>query len=222
MLSIITLPTVITLGNKRAEGDCMKKGITKEQVIDVALNLMREKEDIRSVNLREIARVLGCAHTNLYNYFGSFDDLLWEAHVALLQKASDSVKEKISQTDDEELKLQYFFFEFVDFYLNNKGWFRLAWVEIIGGKRPKSNEIATVQAVDTFVDSLITIWKNLYELEPQKEKMKYALHNVHCYIYGEVSIYIARRSLIPEESEFKKYVVKEAVKMMKLLLNSKE
>lgn len=200
----------------------MKKGISKEQVIDTALNLLKDKEDIRSVNMREIARVLGCAHTNLYNYFGSFDDLLWEAHIALLNRASDSVKEKMSQTNDQELKLQYFFFEFVDFYLNNKGWFRLAWVEIIGGNRPESNEIATVQTVDTFVDSLISIWKNLYGAEPQKEKMKYALHNVHCYIYGEVSIYIAKRSLIPEENEFKKYVTKEAVKMMKLLMNTRE
>lgn len=213
---------VITAGNECAVGDFMKKGITKEQVIDVALNLMKEKEDIRSVNLRVIARELDCAHTNLYNYFGSFDDLLWEAHITLLQKASDSVKDKMSQTNDEELRLQYFFFEFVDFYLNNIGWFRLAWVEIIGGKRPQINETATVQTVDTFVDSLITIWKNLYGLEPQKEKMKYALHNVHCYIHGEVSIYIARRSLIPEENEFKQYVTKEAVKMLKLLLSSKE
>lgn len=199
----------------------IKKGITKEQVIDVALSLMKDKEDIRSINLREIARTLGCAHTNLYNYFGSFDDLLWEAHIALLQKASDSIKDKLSQTDDEELKLEYFFFEFVDFYLNNKGWFRLVWVEIIGGQRPKSNEIAIVQTVDTFVDSLKTIWINLYGVELQKERMKYAFHNVHCYIHGEVSIYIARRSLIPEENEFKKYVTNEAVRMMKLLLNSK-
>ena len=200
----------------------MKKGITKKQVLNVTLNLIKDKEDIKNVNLREIARMLGCAHTNLYNYFNSFDDLLWEAHVALLKKASAKIREKMSQTNDEELKLQYFFFEFTDFYLNNKGWFRLAWVEIIGGQRPRNNELATIQTVDAFVDSLITIWKNLYKVETQREKMKYALHNVHCYIHGEISIFIAKRALIPEENEFKEYVTKEAVKMMKLLLNSKE
>jgi len=199
----------------------LKKGITKEHVIDVALSLMKDKEDIRSVNLREIARVIGCAHTNLYNYFASFDDLLWEAHIALLGKASDHIEEKLSQIVEEESKLYHFFFQFVDFYLSNKGWFRLAWVEIIGGQRPKDNEAAVELTVNAFVETLADIWRNLYKVEIEKEKMKYALHNVHCYIHGEVSIYIAQRSLIPEEEKLKEYVAKEAAKLLVLLLNNK-
>ncbi len=44
-----------------------KKKITKEQIISTALDLMRDKNELRTVNMREIARTLGCAHTNIYN-----------------------------------------------------------------------------------------------------------------------------------------------------------
>jgi len=31
-----------------------------------------KEEGLRGVNLRKIAREIGCAHTNAYNYFDSF------------------------------------------------------------------------------------------------------------------------------------------------------
>lgn len=198
----------------------MKKGIDKEQIIDEALNLIKDNEDIRSINMRQIARNLGCAHTNIYNYFDSFENLLYEAHISLLKIASDSVHGKMLQTDSHSLKLQYFFSEFVDFYLNNKGWFRLAWVETIGSSIPKNNELATIQTVNDFADNLIDIWEHIHNTRPSKKKMKYALHNVHCYIHGEISIYIANRSLITEQNTFKKYVVEQSVKILRLLLES--
>ncbi|MBZ9622502.1 TetR/AcrR family transcriptional regulator [Clostridium sp. FP2] len=200
----------------------MKKGITKEQAIDAALELMRNRDDIRSVNLREIARNLGCAHTNLYNYFGSFDDLLWEAHIEVLKKFSENLEKHISVVDNYDQKLLCFFNEFVDFYINNKGWFRLAWVEIIGGERPKVDEIATVKVVDGLVENIETIWKNLYNYTPKRDKIRNVLHIVHAYMQGEVSIYIARRSLISDESEFKIYVANTAKSMFELLLSKEE
>ncbi|WP_027624542.1 TetR/AcrR family transcriptional regulator [Clostridium lundense] len=197
----------------------MKKGITKEQVIEQTLSLIKDKENIRDVNLRGIARAIGCAHTNLYNHFSCFDDLLWCTHIAILKRFLDGLSEKISQIDDYRSKLECFFSCFVEFPLYNKGWFRLAWFEIIQGERPEDDKIATVETVDAFADIIENIWDNLYGFTPNKEKIKYVLHNVHCYIHGEVSIYIAKRSLIQDEIAFKNYVTKEAIKFTRLLLN---
>lgn len=52
---------------------------TAERFIDTTLELIAEKGGSQGVNLREVARRMGCAHTNVYNYFDSFDDLLWSA-----------------------------------------------------------------------------------------------------------------------------------------------
>lgn len=200
----------------------MKKGITKEQVVEQTLILIKDKENIRSVNLREIARSLGCAHTNLYNYFSSFDDLLWVTHIKVLEIFLQELNEKLLKSNDDELKLKYFFAQFVEFPLHNKGWFRLAWFEILKGERPEENNIATMKTVDAFVDAIENIWNSIYGFAPNKDKIRYAIHNVHCYIHGEVSIYIAKRGLIQEEVAFKDYVITESIKIMKLLLNSEE
>ncbi len=198
----------------------MKKGITKEQIVEQTLILIRDKENIRNVNLREVARNLGCAHTNLYNYFSSFDDLLWITHIKVLEIFLQELNERLLKSDEDELKLKYFFTQFVEFPLNNKGWFRLAWFEILEGERPEEDNIATVKTVDAFVDVIENIWNGIYGFAPNKNKIRYAIHNVHCYIHGEVSIYIAKRGLIQEEVDFKDYVVTESIKLMKLLLNS--
>jgi AcrR family transcriptional regulator len=55
------------------------KGPSSERFIDETLKLIAEKGGSRDVNLREISRRVGCAHTNVYNYFTSLDDLLWAA-----------------------------------------------------------------------------------------------------------------------------------------------
>lgn len=199
----------------------MKKGITKEQVIETTLKLIKDNENIRSVNLRGVAREIGCAHTNLYNYFSSFDELLWNSHIEILKIFLEELKEKIFETDDYELKLNYFYNHFVDFYLEHKGWFRLAWFEILEGNRPEEDKIATIETVDAFVEIIEGIWIKIYNSAPSREKIREVVHDVHCYIHGEVSIYIAKRGLIQEEDIFKKYVVKKSIKLTRVLLNER-
>ena len=77
---VIYILPVVTNGRR-----IMRKGITKEQVVETTLKLIKDSENIRSVNLRGVAREIGCAHTNLYNYFSSFDELLWCAHIRILE-----------------------------------------------------------------------------------------------------------------------------------------
>ncbi len=52
---------------------------TGERFVETTLALIAETGGSRDVNLREISRRLGCAHTNLYNYYPTYQDLLWEA-----------------------------------------------------------------------------------------------------------------------------------------------
>ncbi len=57
----------------------LRSGVTADRFVDTTLELIAEQGGSGPVNLRQIARRLGCAHTNLYNYFASYPDLLWEA-----------------------------------------------------------------------------------------------------------------------------------------------
>ena len=54
-----------------------RPGPTADRFIDETLALIGERGGSHGVNLREVSRRVGCAHTNAYNYFESFEDLLW-------------------------------------------------------------------------------------------------------------------------------------------------
>lgn len=198
----------------------MKKNITKEQIVYTALDLMRDKNNLRGLNLREIARTIGCAHTNLYNYFPSYTDLLWEVHAVLQKKSMEILAARLSEVKIAELKLKCFFDTILDTYLDNKGWFRLAWLEYIGDDRPENDIIATNTAASQLNSCIIEIWEELYGVSPDKEIVRHILHNTHCYIVGEVSNYIAGRGLIENELELKNYVVKEAINILTLCLRN--
>lgn len=213
---MLLLPMVITVGNERR---CtMSKNISKELIVETALELMRNKSDLRGLNLREIARTLGCAHTNLYNYFPSYNNLLWETHAALQKIFMEMLLEKLDKANTPEMRLTYFFEACVEMYLDNKGWFRLAWHEYIEGDRPQA-DIETTEATNKMLNQHIAeIWKELYGQYPNRDGTKRVLHNTHSYIVGEISNYFLGRGWIQNETALKVYITGEAVSMFKLCL----
>lgn len=196
----------------------MKKNITKAQIVDTTLEFMRDKNDLRVLNLREIARLMGCAHTNLYNYFGSYTDLLWEAHAALGEKFISMLGARLLEVDTAEQKLRLFFAAFVEIYMKNRGWFRLAWLEYIGAQRPEKDRVATETTVAALHRMIVDIWQTEYCVTPEEEKVNQALHTVHCYIIGEISNYIAGRALIQNETALQGHVADEAARLLTLYL----
>ena len=62
-----------------------RTGPLAERYVEETLALIAERGSSNEVNVREISRRIGCAHTNVYNYFGGREELLWAAfHQALL------------------------------------------------------------------------------------------------------------------------------------------
>jgi AcrR family transcriptional regulator len=198
----------------------VSKGITKENIVNTALELIRDKENIRSVNLREIARVLGCAHTNLYNHFADLDAILWEALDAVLVRSAEFILSGMDEIKDSEEKLRLFYHRLIDYYLQNRGWFRLFWQEKLQGKRSESNIKLTADVVGKYVVILAELFEELYCVKLANGQAMSVFHTVHSYIYGEISIFIAGRGLISEEEEFKKYILDESLKLSKLLVLS--
>ncbi|MDR0286967.1 MAG: TetR/AcrR family transcriptional regulator [Clostridiales bacterium] len=197
----------------------MKKNITKEQIVKTALELMRNKIDLHGLNLREIARTLGCAHTNIYNYFTSYNDLLWETHAALQEVFIEVLTKKLDTAETAEMEFAYFFEAFVNTYIDNKGWFRLEWHENIEGKRPM-RDIEATDTTNKWLNTHISdIWKELYGEYPNADNTKRVLHNTHCYIVGEISNYILGRGLIENEAKLKNYITREAIRIFKLCLS---
>jgi AcrR family transcriptional regulator len=199
----------------------MKTKITQEQIIDTTLSLIRDKNDLSGLNLREIARTLGCAHTNLYNYFPSFNALLWATLSVLQERFMGILRNNLLRADNAELRFKYFFDTFLDVYLGNQGWFRLAWLEYIEGVRPDINSKVIKKTRGELDAYAADIWKELSGAAPDMEKLSRVMHTTHCYIIGEVSNYISGRGLIDSKKEFRKHVSNEAMRVFTLCMGKK-
>jgi len=68
----------MTTGNETSRNK-RTPGSTRGRLIEATLELIAEEGGSQGVNLRAVSRRVGCAHTNAYNYFDNYGELLWAA-----------------------------------------------------------------------------------------------------------------------------------------------
>jgi AcrR family transcriptional regulator len=195
----------------------MKKDISRDGIIKTALQIVEEKEGVTGVNFREIARRLNCAHTNLYNYFDSLEDILWAAQEEIQKKIRLRLQKSFAEPCSANEKINSFFEVFLDAYLAHKGWFYLSWMENIG-ERPKSHYRHTVETADEFTIKLSDVSAGVFNKQIPQDKMRMILHDIHCYLHGEVAIFTAERGIFSDPADFKKYVLARCAKLLKLMV----
>jgi AcrR family transcriptional regulator len=101
-----------------------RTGPTAERFVEETLSLIAERGGSHGVNLREVSRRVGCAHTNVYNYYASFDDLLWAAFRRTLRIYGEYL---VNDLHDSLQPLEYFrrlVSNLVAFPLQNPGLYR--------------------------------------------------------------------------------------------------
>lgn len=171
--------------------------------------------------MREIARSLGCAHTNIYNYFPSCADLLWEAHTALQNICIEILRTRLSASSFTDGKISVIFKTFINFYINNIGWYRLIWIENFGTSRPESN-IFAVASARRELDRLVTeAWEEINGQEADKVEIGKAVHIAHSYIIGEVSNFISGRGLTVDINIFEFETTARATEIFMLLMRKR-
>lgn len=123
----------------------------------------------------------------------------------------------LERIQDPKAKLYQFYYFLSEFYLDNKGWFRLAWLDYIDVVRPDIDQIATEKTVAEMVELLKNIWIGIYYNEHDKKSIRRVLHDVHCYIVGEVSSYINGRGLIHDKELLKQHIAETSVTFLRFI-----
>ena len=98
-----------------------RTGPTAERYIETTLELVIEQGGSSQVNLREISRRIGCAHTNAYNYFDSREDLLWQAMRRVLQQYGDAMASGLDEADSPASNFRRMMRNLVEWSVNNPG-----------------------------------------------------------------------------------------------------
>lgn len=210
------LPLVITSGNIK-RGDNLqtgKKAISKEIIIETVLQLIEENEGIKDVNLRGIAKKIGCAHTNLYNYFDSLDEVFWEALGQVLLKMIDYVDSNLAAETDNEEKFYLVLSNILDFSMKHPGWYRLIWLESIDGEpTPK-----IIQILHKLSEGLNEDLIKASDNKLTEEKANLIDDILHTYLHGELCKWINNRGFTNSIEETKTKILLNLKYLYKLLI----
>jgi AcrR family transcriptional regulator len=124
---------------------------TAERFIEEMLTLIEEKGGSRDVNLREVSRRVGCAHTNLYNYFTGFDNLTWAAFLRTLHRYEAALSDGIDVSLPPSARLRRLITNLVAFPQEHPGLYRF-----IG-----SDPIDLDAMPDTIADTVVAMKQRL-------------------------------------------------------------
>jgi len=195
-----------------------KKGVSKDLIIHTTLRLIEEKEGLKDVNLRGIAKEMNCAHTNLYNYFNSFDEIMWESLGTVLIRMIHYVESNTISSDNDEEVLYAALEAILTFSVTHPGWYRLIWLEPMEGQpSPQIAEILTRPAagfnasVKKASGGVIT-----------DEKAGLVANILYSYLHGEVCKWINGRSPISSKDEMIRVVMSNLKRLYTSLVNDPE
>jgi AcrR family transcriptional regulator len=107
-----------------------------ERIVQVTLDLIEENGGLQGVNLRQIAHRAECAHTNIYNYFADFDDLLWEVYFRISSRMWQDYS--LGLEDDLSLAdvVRRVCIPQIDFAIEHPGLYRCVWIEPLSSQPP--------------------------------------------------------------------------------------
>lgn len=179
----------------------------KEAFVNAVLAMLDEGVSLRDLNLRKVARRVGCAHTNAYNYFTSFEDLLWWSLKGVLEYMTGMV-----DPDKGDLMRAY-----ADFALDHPAWYRLIWLDPLSGDPPAG--VAEYLPVPA---SVYTRWLRVRfgsGVDPAELELKGRL--LHGYLHGELAAITAGR-LTGSRADLSGRVCSGAQELIRLLFNDND
>lgn len=186
--------------------------INKKIILEKTLALIDERKGIKDVTLRDIAKKVGCAHTNLYNYFESLDDIFWEALGDVLNKMMEFSVEGLDNKKDTEEGLNMILSRLIDFSVNHPGWYRLIWLDSLSGTPSlEIMEILKTPSVrfEGFIKAAIG--------ETKQERASSIANIMLCYLHGELCIWLNDRSLADDKENAKQRILLNLQKIYRQL-----
>jgi AcrR family transcriptional regulator len=194
---------------RRIEGNA-----TAERLIDVTLDLIDERGSSRGVNLREIAKRAGCAHTNAYNYFNSLEELFWYALAWLLKRMERYMVEKVGLVYDSDQYFEKFILSQIDFAFEHPGWYRFIWLEHISGSPPRvvMRYWEKIQA-----DFVLVIFALSRKKLSQTQCVSVA-QIIRGYIHGEVCSMLSGKKYKGERVQLQRNIIENAQTLLQALI----
>ena len=194
---------VITYGNKLTDRETFdrmakkkKTGPTADRYIEETLQLIAEKGGSAQVNLREISRRIGCAHTNAYNYFESREDLLWHAFRLALRQYGNAMTADLNGSLSRQAYFRRMIRNMVDWSIQNPGLHRFI------SSDPIDTELIPRDIIETVIEMkgwIARVFKILSRNKVDESGLERLVDILLGYLDGEVFNLINGRYLPGED-----------------------
>ncbi|HOO31494.1 MAG TPA: TetR/AcrR family transcriptional regulator [Thermotogota bacterium] len=170
--------------------------------MEKTLELIKRQEGASQLNLRKIAKELECAHTNIYNYFSSYNDLIWSAAAEAMMRLSNEMF--------EEETVEGFVRRYVSFAFENKGYYKLIWYENFQTEMPdKLKEKLGYPSMKA---------AEIYALQMKRpiEEIIGTMHIAFAYTHGMLTMYLNNRIETAEEGveTYKENIIQTALSIL--------
>ncbi|NNK56507.1 MAG: TetR/AcrR family transcriptional regulator [Desulfofustis sp.] len=160
-----------------------RKGPTAERYIETTLELVAEQGGSSQVNLREISRRIGCAHTNTYNYFESREDLLWHALRRVLQQYGDAMTSGLYDSESPSSNFRRLMRNMVEWSIDNPGLHRFISSDPIRPEQIPQDIIENVLTMKAWINQTL---KALSDSQIDGEALRDLVDIMLGYLDGEV------------------------------------
>lgn len=185
---------------------------TRDRLLRATLSLIDASGGLRGVNLRRICSEAGCAHTNAYNYFATFEELLWSSLALAMTELVEHTTRELQRAPDGEHAFDLFIGSQMDFALAHPGWYRFIWLEQLEPPPPPSVVSRMRETQALFAVSLArTLGCSL----PEDQASDIA-DLVHTYLHGEICKTISGRRLEPDPARDKGFLITRCRRLFEL------
>ncbi len=189
-----------------------------ERLVGAALKLIEERGGLHGVNLRQIAKEAGCAHTNIYNYYQDFEALLWDVFDRVGELWMDYSAQHLQPGLAQGEMVQHVFQVMIDFALEHPGWYRCLWLEPLSGKPPQKVIDSRREQRDAMASLLIEARPNSLNKE-QADNLFVILFN---YVHGAISLMINGRIYRRDLQSYKLQTLKNVQLIMRALRDQED
>jgi AcrR family transcriptional regulator len=192
-----------------------RPGLSADHFVDTTLELIAAQGGSAGVNLREISRRLGCAHTNVYNYFASHEDLLWAAFARALQIYGEHLSGGLDDTLEPREYLTRVVTNLAIFPEQNPGLYRFVASDPINVARIPNDVMAVVVAMKEWLYAVVA---RVAPVRVDPGEAAAVANIVLAYVDGETLNLINGR-VVPGE-DVRGRVVANALRLFDLLIES--
>lgn len=159
-----------------------RKGLSRDRILSAYLGLLDEPAREGPANFRGLAVRLGCAHTNLYNFFPDWDSLRWAGAGEVLDRTAEFME--VGEGDPVA--------RYVRFALDHPAWYRLVWFDRLEGPPPPDIGSRAARATAPVAAELASA-----RPRASREAREAALAAGHDLVHGALAKVLAGRGAYP-------------------------